>query len=251
MLTLSVLMSITGEVTSAVSDTIYSAYTDTATTVATAMTETAAPVEELNLWSLMLKGGIIMIPLLLLSILSIYIFIERLMVIRKAAREDKTFMDRIKDYIHEGEIDTALKLCKKTDTPASRMIAKGISRLGRPMNDVLVAIENVGNIEIARLEKGFPWLATTAAGAPMLGFLGTVTGMVNAFYNMASAGNNADITTLSSGIYEALVTTIAGLVVGVIALFAYNYLVALVDGVMNQLETKTMEFMDLLNEPVE
>ena len=206
---------------------------------------------ELNLWDLTLKGGFFMIPLLLLSILAIYVFVERLLVIRKAAREDHTFMDRIKDYIHDGEIDTALKLCKKTDTPAARLIAKGISRLGRPMNDVLVAIENVGNIEIARLEKGFPWLATTAAGAPMIGFLGTVTGMVRAFYNMASAGNNADITTLSGGIYEALVTTVAGLVVGIIALFAYNYLVARVDGVMNHLETKTMEFMDLLNEPAE
>lgn len=206
---------------------------------------------ELNLWDLTLKGGFFMIPLLLLSILAIYVFVERLLVIRKAACEDHTFMDRIKDYIHDGEIDTALKLCKKTDTPAARLIAKGISRLGRPMNDVLVAIENVGNIEIARLEKGFPWLATTAAGAPMIGFLGTVTGMVRAFYNMASAGNNADITTLSGGIYEALVTTVAGLVVGIIALFAYNYLVARVDGVMNQLETKTMEFMDLLNEPAE
>ena len=206
---------------------------------------------ELNIWSLMLKGGFFMIPLLLLSVLSIYIFVERLLVVRKAGKEDNSFMDRIKDYIHDGEIDAALKLCRKTDTPAARLIAKGISRLGRPMNDVLVAIENAGNIEIAQLEKGFPWLATTAAGAPMIGFLGTVTGMVNAFYTMASAGNNADITTLSSGIYEALVTTIAGLVVGVIALFAYNYLVALVDGVMNQLETKTMEFMDLLNEPAE
>ncbi len=225
---------------------------DTLITTTQALNTTTPEVpEELNLWSLMLKGGFFMIPLLLLSILSIYIFVERLLVIQRAGREDNTFMERIKDYIHEGEIETALKLCKKTDTPAARLIAKGISRLGRPMNDVLVAIENVGNIEIARLEKGFPWLATTAAGAPMIGFLGTVTGMVNAFYNMASAGNNADITTLSSGIYEALVTTIAGLVVGVIALFAYNYLVARVDGVVNQLETKTMEFMDLLNEPAE
>lgn len=225
---------------------------DTLVTATQAINETSTAVpEELNLWSLMLKGGFFMIPLLLLSILSIYIFVERLLVIRRAGREDNSFMERIKDYIHDGEIDTALKLCKKTDTPAAHLIAKGISRLGRPMNDVLVAIENTGNIEIARLEKGFPWLATTAAGAPMIGFLGTVTGMVNAFYNMASAGNNADITTLSSGIYEALVTTIAGLVVGVIALFAYNYLVARVDGVMNQLETKTMEFMDLLNEPAE
>ena len=212
------------------------------------------PVEtasDLNLWDLACKGGIIMIPLLLLSLLSIYIFVERLQVIRRAAREDNSFMERIKDYIHEGNIDSALKLCKKTNTPYARLIAKGISRLGRPMNDVLVAIENVGNIEIAKLEKGFPWLATPAAGAPMIGFLGTVTGMVRAFYNMASAGNNADISTLSGGIYEALVTTVAGLIVGIIALFAYNYLVSRVDGVMNQLESKTMEFMDLLNEPAE
>lgn len=212
---------------------------------------TAAPVAELNMWDLLLKGGVIMIPLLILSILAIYIFIERAVVIRKAAREDRTFMDRIKDYIHEGDVDAALNLCKKTDTPYARLIEKGITRLGRPMNDVLVAIENVGNLEVAKLEKGFPWLATAAAGAPMLGFLGTVTGMVRAFYNMASAGTSADITTLSGGIYEALVTTVAGLVVGIIALFAYNYLVARVDGVVNQLEAKTMEFMDLLNEPAD
>ena len=212
---------------------------------------TAALVAELNMWDLSLKGGIIMIPLLILSILAIYIFIERAVVIRKAAREDRTFMDRIKDYIHEGDVDAALNLCKKTDTPYARLIEKGITRLGRPMNDVLVAIENVGNLEVAKLEKGFPWLATAAAGAPMLGFLGTVTGMVRAFYNMASAGTSADITTLSGGIYEALVTTVAGLVVGIIALFAYNYLVARVDGVVNQLEAKTMEFMDLLNEPAD
>ena len=212
---------------------------------------TAAPVAELNMWDLSLKGGVIMIPLLILSILAIYIFIERAVVIRKAGREDRTFMDRINDYIHEGDVDAALNLCKKTDTPYARLIEKGITRLGRPMNDVLVAIENVGNLEVAKLEKGFPWLATAAAGAPMLGFLGTVTGMVRAFYNMASAGTSADITTLSGGIYEALVTTVAGLVVGIIALFAYNYLVARVDGVVNQLEAKTMEFMDLLNEPAD
>ena len=212
---------------------------------------TAAPVAELNMWDLSLKGGVIMIPLLILSILAIYIFIERAVVIRKAAREDRTFMDRIKDYIHEGDVDAALNLCKKTDTPYARLIEKGITRLGRPMNDVLVAIENVGNLEVAKLEKGFPWLATAAAGAPMLGFLGTVTGMVRAFYNMASAGTSADITTLSGGIYEALVTTVAGLVVGIIALFAYNYLVVRVDGVVNQLEAKTMDFMDLLNEPAD
>ena len=146
-------------------------------------------------------------------------------------------------------MESAENLCKKTDTPYARLIGKGISRIGRPMNDVLVAIENVGNIEIARLGKGFTWLATTAAGAPMLGFLGTVTGMVKAFFSLASAGNSANISILAGGIYEALVTTVAGLVVGIIALFAYNYLTARVNHIMNQLENKTMEFMDLLNEP--
>ena len=213
------------------------------------LTPTVETAGDLNLWELAYKGGIIMIPLLLLSLLSIYIFFERLQVIRRAAREDNTFMERIKDYIHEGDIDSALKLCKKTNTPYSRLIAKGISRLGRPMNDVLVAIENVGNIEIAKLEKGFPLIATTAAGAPMLGFLGTVTGMVRAFFDMANAGTNVDVTLLSGGIYEALVTTVGGLVVGIITLFAYNYLVSQVDNVVNKMEARTMEFMDLLNEP--
>ncbi|MFI3239834.1 MAG: MotA/TolQ/ExbB proton channel family protein [Bacteroidales bacterium] len=206
---------------------------------------------EVSLWELCLKGGIIMIPLLLLSIVSIYIFCERIFVLRNAAKEDHTFMKRIKDYICDGEIDSALNLCKKTDTPYARLISKGITRIGRPMNDVLVAIENTGNIEIAKLEKGFPWLATTAATAPMIGFLGTVTGMVQAFFALASAGGSANVSILASGIYEALVTTVAGLIVGIIALFAYNILVARVNKVMNLLEAKTMEFMDLLNEPAE
>ena len=210
----------------------------------------AAAEETLNVWSLCLKGGIIMTPLLILSLVSIYIFIERWLALRKAATEDATFMKKIKDYIHDGEIESATLLCRKTDTPYARLIQKGISRIGRPMNDVLVAIENVGNIEIANLGKGFTWLATTAAGAPMIGFLGTVTGMVKAFFALSTAGNNANITVLAGGIYEALVTTVAGLVVGIIALFAYNYLTARVNHVMNQLENKTMEFMDLLNEPV-
>lgn len=207
------------------------------------------PTQEISVWDLCLKGGFIMIPLIVLSLVSIYIFFERWIALRKATSDDATFMKKIKDYIHEGEIESAENLCKKTDTPYSRLILKGISRIGRPMNDVLVAIENVGNIEVARLGKGFTWLATTAAGAPMLGFLGTVTGMVKAFFSLASAGNNANISILANGIYEALVTTVAGLIVGIIALFAYNYLSARVNHVMNQLENKTMEFMDLLNEP--
>ncbi len=203
----------------------------------------------LSFWSLAMTGGWLMIPLLLLSVLSIYIFVERFMVIRKAEKEDANFMNKIKDYITDGRTDAAIALCKQTRTPYANMIEKGITRLGRPMQDVLVAIENVGNLEVSKLEKGFSLLATTAAGAPMIGFLGTVTGMVRAFYDMANAGNNADITLLSAGIYQALTTTVAGLVVGIIAMFAYNYLVARVDGVVNMMESKSMEFMDMLNKP--
>ena len=203
----------------------------------------------MNAFELALKGGWLMVILLILLFLSIYVLIERTLIIRKARQEDATFMNRIKDYIHEGKVDAALSLCRKTDTPAARMVEKGISRLGRPMSDVTSAIENVGNIEISMLEKGLPVLATTAAGAPMIGFLGTVTGMVKAFMSMASEGANVDVTSLSTGIYEALVTTVGGLVVGIIAMFAYNYLTTLIKGVINKMEMRIMEFMDILNEP--
>jgi len=203
----------------------------------------------INIIDLAIKGGWIMAVLAVLSIIAIFIFIQRLLIIRRAGKKNEGFMNRIKDYIHDGKIDSALNLCRKTRTPSARMIEKGISRLGRPMSDVLVAIENVGNMEVAKLEKGFPILATIASGAPMLGFLGTVTGMVRAFFAMANAGENVDVTMLSSGIYEALVTTVGGLIVGIVTLFGYNYLVAQVDGVVNGMEARTMEFMDLLNEP--
>ena len=210
----------------------------------------ASQVSDMTVWELAMKGGWIMIPLAILAIISIYIFFERCFAINSVNKEDKGFMQRIRDYIHAGQVDEALHLCRTTNTPSSRMIEKGITRIGRPMNDVLVAVENVGNMEISRLEKGFSWLATTAAGAPMIGFLGTVTGMMQAFMSVANAGTNANITILSSGIYEALVTTVAGLLVGIIALFAYNYLTSRVKKVMNKLEGSTMDFMDLLNEPV-
>lgn len=234
-------------------DTVSSAASDTATAISTP--DAAAPVADavttasLSFWDLCMQGGILMIPIGVLLLFSIYFFIERWLVIRKANRQDDSFMRRIKDYIHEGEIESALNLCKNTGTPYARLIGKGISRIGRPMNDVLVAIENTGNIEIAKLSKGLPWLATTASGAPMLGFLGTVIGMVQAFYNISAQGSSADIATFSGGIYTALVTTIAGLIVGIVALFAYNILVAKINNVMTSLEGKTMEFMDLLNEP--
>lgn len=213
-------------------------------------TEAAVPVaQELSVWELTMNGGWLMIPLALLAIVSVYIFFERFLAINAASRDNSGFMERVKELIKRGDVESALKVCKDANTPAARMIEKGVSRIGRPMNDVLVAIENVGNMEIANLEKGFSWLATTAAGAPMIGFLGTVTGMVQAFYQLASAGAQSNVSILSSGIYQALVTTVAGLIVGIIALFAYNFLTSRVNKVMNNLEGKTMEFMDILNEP--
>ena len=216
---------------------------------AAAQAGNAAPQAAMSIWDLTLKGGWLMIPLAILAVISIYIFFERVFAISSASKQDKNFMQQIKDLIHAGKIDDAKRLCQSIDKPHARMIEKGVSRIGRSNNDVLVAIENVGNMEIARLEKGFAWLATTAAGAPMIGFLGTVTGMVQAFYALASSGQNSNVSILASGIYEALVTTVAGLVVGIIALFAYNFLTARVNKVMNRLEGSTMEFMDLLNEP--
>lgn len=191
-----------------------------------------------------------MFPLALLLLLCVYVFVERSLVISRASKEDENFMQRIKGYIHEGEIESALNLCHNANTPYARLIEKGISRIGRPMNDVLVAIENTGNLEVASLSRGLPWLATTAAGAPMLGFLGTVIGMVEAFYAIAQSGSSATIDSFASGIYAALVTTVAGLIVGIIALFAYNWLVARINKIMNLMEARTMDFMDLLNEPV-
>lgn len=199
---------------------------------------------------LAIKGGWIMIPIIGLSIIGVYIFFDRYFAIKKAGKFDAGFLERIKIYITSGKIDEAIMLCRNNSNPASRMIEKGISRIGRPLNDVNAAIENIGNLEISKLEKGLPVLASVAGGAPMLGFLGTVMGMIQAFYDMANAGNNIDVTLLSTGIYQAMVTTVAGLIVGIIAYFAYNILVANVEKVVFKMEATTSEFMDLLNEPV-
>jgi len=215
----------------------------------------ALPVEttttaKLTLLDLAIKGGWVMIPIILLSFVAAYIFIERYYVIRKATREDQNFMNRIKDYIHEGKIDAALALCRSTDSPSARMVEKGISRLGRPLQDISTAIENVGKLEISKLEKSFPTLATITGAEPMLGFLGTVIGMVQSFYNMEQAGNNIDVSMMSGGIYTALITTVAGLIVGILGYFAYNTLVVRVERVVFNLEATLTEFMDILNEPV-
>ncbi len=218
-------------------------------TTQTSNIQTAGTKEE-TFFSLAMKGGWVMIPIIALSIIAVYIFIERYFAIKKAQKVDINFMNRIRDYIMDGKIDAARNLCETTDNPVAHMIHKGISRIGRPLNDVNAAIENVGRLEIYKLEQGLPTLASCAGGAPMLGFFGTVIGMVQSFMQMSSAGNNINVSLLSTGIYTALITTVAGLIVGIFAYFAYNALVAKVEKVVNTLEASTTEFMDLLNEPV-
>lgn len=213
----------------------------------------AVTTQEMNfsLWGMAVKGGWLMIVLLILSILAIYIFGQKWWAIRKASKIDDNFMKDIHSLIHEGKIKPAIELCKNYDSPIARLIEKGIERIGRPLSDIQAAVENMGNVEVARLEKGLPMLATIAGGAPMIGFLGTVIGMIQAFFNMSQAGNNIDITLLSGGIYTAMVTTVAGLFVGIIAYFGYNYLSSRISDLIFKMESNTIEFMDMLHEPAE
>ena len=212
----------------------------------------AAPVsQEMNfsLIEMATKGGWLMIVLLILSIMAIYIFGNKWWLIRKASKIDKNIMKDIHDMIHEGKIKSAIALCQKYDSPVARLVEKGIERIGRPLQDIQTAVENMGNVEVARLEKGLPMLATIAGGAPMIGFLGTVSGMIQAFFRMSTAGNNIDITLLSGGIYEAMVTTVGGLLVGIIAYFGYNFLTSQISNLVFKMESTTIEFIDMLHEP--
>ncbi len=204
--------------------------------------------EELSILELASKGGWIMIVLAVMSVIAVYIFVERFLAIRNAGKDDKLFMDRIRDYIKNNDISSAINFCRITNTAAARIIERGISRIGKPAAEIQTAIENTGNLEISIMERRLPVLATIAGGAPMIGFLGTVIGMVEAFWQMSNAGGNIDISLLSSGIYQAMITTVGGLVVGIIALFAYNYLVSKVDSVVNEIETKSLTFMDIISE---
>lgn len=204
--------------------------------------------QSISILEMATKGGWIMIVLLILSIVALYIFGKKWWIISSAEKIDKDFMKDIKDYLLDGKVKSAKALCGKFDSPIARMIETGIARIGKPLSDVQTAVDNVGNAEIARLENGLPYLATIAGGAPMLGFLGTVTGMIKAFFNMANAGNNIDISLLSGGIYEAMITTVGGLIVGLIAYFAYNFLTAKVSNVVFKMENATIDFMSLLSE---
>ncbi len=219
--------------------------------VADTVAQVAEQTKTMGFGELILAGGWLMIPLALLGAASVFIFFERFWAIRKASNFDMNFINRIRDYIYDGKIDAAIHLCKETDTPIARMIEKGIERIGRPLNDVNSSIENVANLEVSKLENGLPFLATIAGGAPMIGFLGTVIGMVQAFMKMSEAGGAVDMTILASGMYTAMITTVAGLIVGIPAYFGYNYLVARIEKLVFQMEANSIAFMDLLNQPAD
>ena len=207
--------------------------------------------ESMSFGDLFMAGGWLMWPLLALLGVAIFIFVERFLAIRKASSVDENFMHRVRDYIYEGKIQTAIKMCRSTNTPIARMIEKGIGRIGRPMTDVQNAIENQANLEVSKLENNLPILATISGGAPMIGFLGTVLGMVRAFMNLSTAGGTVDMALLSGGMYTAMITTVAGLIVGIPAYFGYNYLVARIEKLVFRMEANSIAFMDILNQPVD
>jgi biopolymer transport protein ExbB len=196
-----------------------------------------------------MKGGVMLIPIILLSLVAIYILVERYSTIKKAGKLDKTFLAQIKTMVLEDNIKGAQSLCTATNTPIARMLEKGLSRIGKSLKDVNVAVENVGNLEVSKLEKGMPWLATIAGVAPMVGLLGTVTGLIKTFKSMADAADSINAGAFSNGIYEAMVTTVAGLIVGIVAYIAYNILTSMIDKVVYKMESSTLEFLDILHEP--
>ena len=228
----------------------------------TIMSLTEPVAEGVNVWELAVKGGWIMIVLALLSVVGVYIFIERFTTLRKAVKQNPRFMQCIRDNVKDDDIKSATNYCMNEDTPIARVVERGLKNinltapairegLDNSANIEVAALDNSANIEVAALEKGLPILSTIAAVAPMIGFLGTVTGMVQAFWEMANAGNNIDISLLSGGIYEAMVTTVGGLIVGIVAIFAYNFLVIRVDKVQNDLENGIISFMEIIHEKKE
>ena len=208
----------------------------------------------LSIYKLLMDGGlggqIIIALLFILLSVALYIYFERFFAIKSASKIDQNFMNQIKDYVSNGKLESANALCKKTDTPTARLIEKGISRIGKPLDDINTAIETAGKLEVYQLEKNVSVLATIAGVAPMIGFLGTVIGMIIAIHEIANAGGQIDIKMLSDGLYTAMTTTVAGLIVGIIAYITYNHLVVRTDKVVYQMEAKSVEFLDLLNEPV-
>ncbi len=233
---------------------LFIALQDSIPTVTGALTDAVPTEKTMTIIQLLkdsgLSGQIIIYIILGLLAVGLFIYFERLSAINAASQVDKNFMNQIKDYIKSGKIDSAKILCAQSNTPASRIVEKGISRIGKPLDDINKAIENAGSLEIYKLEKNTSVLATIAGSAPMLGFLGTVVGMIIAFHNMATSGGQAEMGVLAGGIYTAMTTTVAGLVVGIIAYIAYNHLVVKTGKVIHLMEANAVEFLDLLNEPV-
>ncbi len=214
------------------------------------VTNTAPPSEAaLSVIDLAIKGGFMMIPIILSSFIAVYVFVERMLTVNKANQSPDAFMGRIKEMVLRGDINGAKSLCTQFDSPIARMIEKGVARIGSPLKTIEASIENVAKLELFKLEKNLSILATVSGSAPMMGFLGTVIGMVQAFISIAQEEGSVSPKLLSSGIYTAMITTVAGLVVGIIAYLAYNYLVTRVSKVVHKMEYSSIEFIDLLQEP--
>jgi biopolymer transport protein ExbB len=214
------------------------------------VTDTTAVADQtVSLWDLTLAGGPLMIPIVLSSFIAIYVFIERILTINRANQDSESFMGRIKEMVLRGDINGARSLCAQFDSPIARMIEKGISRIGSPLKNIEASIENVGKIELFKLEKNLSWIATVAGAAPMMGFLGTVMGMVTAFISISQEEGSVSPKLLADGIYTAMITTVAGLIVGIIAYLGYNYLVTRVSKVVHKMEYSSIEFIDMLQEP--
>jgi len=218
------------------------------------LVEGATEEKTLSIYNLIMDGGvggqIIIAILFLLLAVALYIYFERYFAIKAASKVDDNFMNQIKDHISSGKLESAQALCDNTDNPIARLIGKGTSRIGKPLEDINKAIENAGRLEVYKLEKNVSVIATIAGAAPMIGFLGTVIGMIVAIHEIANAGGQIDIKMLSDGLYTAMTTTVAGLIVGIVAYISYNHLVVKTDKVVYQMEAKSVEFLDLLNEPV-
>jgi len=195
-------------------------------------------------------GIIIILILALLFVVAVYIYFERIFAIKEASKVDSNFMNKIRDYVSDGKIDSAQNLCATANSPVSRLISKGISRIGKPLDDINTAIENAGRLEIYGLEKNVSVLATISGAAPMIGFLGTVIGMILSIFEIANSGGSIDIKTLADGLYTAMTTTVGGLIVGIVAYIAYNHLVVKTNKVVYKMEANSVEFLDLLNEPI-
>ncbi|TNF71885.1 MAG: MotA/TolQ/ExbB proton channel family protein [Bacteroidetes bacterium] len=216
--------------------------------------EIASEEKTLSVIDLIFNGGtgsiVIISVLFVMLAVAMYIYFERLLAIKAASQIDKNFMNQIRDHISNGKLEAAKILCAQTDSPVARLIEKGISRIGKPLDDINTAIENAGTLEVYKLEKNVSVLATVAGAAPMIGFLGTVIGMILAFHQMATSGGQAEMGALASGIYTAMTTTVAGLSVGIIAYVGYNHLVNRTDKVIHKMEANATEFLDLLSEPI-